>query len=204
MKPEELEKEENQQAEQPETEEVKENVPEKEVSQEQEEASGEEQKKEEAPKKEGFFKKKKDPRDEKIEELNDKVKRQMAEFENFRKRTEKEKSTMYEMGARDIIEKMLPIVDNFERGLAAIAEDDRENPVAQGMEKIYKQLQKTLEETGVKVIEAEGKEFDPNFHNAVMHVEDESLGENIVAEELLKGYMYRDSVIRHSMVKVAN
>ena len=111
---------------------------------------------------------------------------------------------MYEMGARDIIEKMLPIVDNFERGLAAIAEDDRENPVAQGMEKIYKQLQKTLEETGVKVIEAEGKEFDPNFHNAVMHVEDESLGENIVAEELLKGYMYRDSVIRHSMVKVAN
>ena len=204
MKPEELEKEENQQAEQPETEEVKENVPEKEVSQEQEEASGEEQKKEEAPKKEGFFKKKKDPRDEKIEELNDKVKRQMAEFENFRKRTEKEKSTKYEMGARDIIEKMLPIVDNFERGLAAIAEDDRENPVAQGMEKIYKQLQKTLEETGVKVIEAEGKEFDPNFHNAVMHVEDESLGENIVAEELLKGYMYRDSVIRHSMVKVAN
>ncbi len=204
MKPEELEKEENQQAEQPETEEVKENVPEKEVSQEQEEASGEEQKKEEAPKKEGFFKKKKDPRDEKIEELNDKVKRQMAEFENFRKRTEKEKSTMYEMGARDIIEKMLPIVDNFERGLAAIAEDDRENPVAQGMEKIYKQLQKTLEETGVKVIEAEGKEFDPNFHNAVMHVEDESLGENIVAEELLKGYMYHDSVIRHSMVKVAN
>ena len=204
MKPEELEKEENQQAEQPETEEVKENVPEKEVSQEQEEASGEEQKKEEAPKKEGFFKKKKDPRDEKIEELNDKVKRQMAEFENFRKRTEKEKSTMYEMGARDIIEKMLPIVDNFERGLAAIAEDDRENPVAQGMEKIYKQLQKTLEETGVKVIEAEGKEFDPNFHNAVMHVEDEEVGENIVVEEFQKGYTYKDFVVRHSMVKVAN
>ena len=204
MKPEELENEEKQQAEQPENEEVKENAPEEEVTQEQEEASGEEPKKEEAPKKEGFFKKKKDPRDEKIEELSDKVKRQMAEFENFRKRTEKETSTMYEMGARDIIEKMLPIVDNFERGLAAIAEDDRENPVAQGMEKIYKQLQKTLEETGVKVIEAEGKEFDPNFHNAVMHVEDESLGENIVAEELLKGYMYRDSVIRHSMVKVAN
>lgn len=204
MKPEELENEEKQQAEQPENEVVKENAPEEEVTQEQEEASGEEPKKEEAQKKEGFFKKKKDPRDEKIEELSDKVKRQMAEFENFRKRTEKEKSTMYEMGARDIIEKMLPIVDNFERGLAAIAEDDRENPVAQGMEKIYKQLQKTLEETGVKVIEAEGKEFDPNFHNAVMHVEDESLGENIVAEELLKGYMYRDSVIRHSMVKVAN
>ena len=204
MKPEELENEEKQQAEQPENEVVKENAPEEEVTQEQEEASGEEPKKEEAQKKEGFFKKKKDPRDEKIEELSDKVKRQMAEFENFRKRTEKEKSTMYEMGARDIIEKMLPIVDNFERGLAAIAEDDRENPVAQGMEKIYKQLQKTLEETGVKVIEAEGKEFDPNFHNAVMHVEDESLGENIVAEELLKGYTYRDSVVRHSMVKVAN
>ena len=158
----------------------------------------------EAPKKEGFFKKKKDPRDEKIEELTDRVKRQMAEFENFRKRTEKEKSTMYEMGARDIIEKILPIVDNFERGLAAIPEDSRQTPVAEGMEKIYKQFQKTLEDTGVKAIEAVGKEFDPNFHNAVMHVEDESLGENIVAEELQKGYMYRDSVVRHSMVKVAN
>lgn len=152
----------------------------------------------------GFFKKKKDPRDEKIEELTDRVKRQMAEFENFRKRTEKEKSSMYEMGARDIIERILPVIDNFERGLAVIPEDKKEDPIAEGMEKIYKQIQKVFEEAGVKSIEAAGKEFDPNFHNAVMHVEDESLGENIVAEELQKGYMYRDSVVRHSMVKVAN
>ena len=152
----------------------------------------------------GFFKKKKDPRDEKIEELTDRVKRQMAEFENFRKRTEKEKSSMYEMGARDIIERILPVIDNFERGLAVIPEDKKEDPIAEGMEKIYKQIQKVFEEAGVKPIEAAGKEFDPNFHNAVMHVEAESLGENIVAEELQKGYMYRDSVVRHSMVKVAN
>ena len=152
----------------------------------------------------GFFKKKKDPRDEKIEELTDRVKRQMAEFENFRKRTEKEKSSMYEMGARDIIERILPVIDNFERGLAVIPEDKKEDPIAEGMEQIYKQIQKVFEEAGVKPIEAAGKEFDPNFHNAVMHVEDESLGENIVAEELQKGYMYRDSVVRHSMVKVAN
>ena len=152
----------------------------------------------------GFFKKKKDPRDEKIEELTDRVKRQMAEFENFRKRTEKEKASMYEMGARDIIERILPVIDNFERGLAVIPEDKKEDPIAEGMEKIYKQIQKVFEEAGVKPIEAAGKEFDPNFHNAVMHVEDESLGENIVAEELQKGYMYRDSVVRHSMVKVAN
>lgn len=152
----------------------------------------------------GFFKKKKDPRDEKIEELTDRVKRQMAEFENFRKRTEKEKSSMYEMGARDIIERILPVIDNFERGLAVIPEDKKEDPIAEGMEKIYRQIQKVFEEAGVKPIEAAGKEFDPNFHNAVMHVEDESLGENIVAEELQKGYMYRDSVVRHSMVKVAN
>ena len=152
----------------------------------------------------GFFKKKKDPRDEKIEELTDRVKRQMAEFENFRKRTEKEKSSMYEMGARDIIERILPVIDNFERGLAVIPEDKKEDPIAEGMEKIYKQIQKVFEEAGVKPIEAAGKEFEPNFHNAVMHVEDESLGENIVAEELQKGYMYRDSVVRHSMVKVAN
>ena len=154
--------------------------------------------------KKGFFKKKKDPRDEKIEELNDRVMRQMAEFENFRKRTEKEKSTMYEMGARDMIEKILPIVDNFERGLASIPEDAKGTPFAEGMEKIYKQFQKTLEDAGVNAIEAVGKEFDPNLHNAVMHVEDESLGENVVAEELLKGYTYRDSVVRHSMVKVGN
>ena len=166
-------------------------------SDEKEEESGSQEKK-------GFFKKKKDPRDEKIEELTDRVKRQMAEFENFRKRTEKEKSTMYEMGARDMIEKILPIIDNFERGLATIPDDAKGTPFAEGMEKIYKQLQKTMEDAGVKVIEAVGKEFDPNLHNAVMHVEDESLGENVVAEELLKGYTYRDSVVRHSMVKVAN
>ena len=154
--------------------------------------------------KKSFFKKKKDPRDEKIEELTDRVKRQMAEFENFRKRSEKEKSTMYEMGARDIIERMLPVVENFERGLATVPEDEKGSPIAEGMEKIYKQFQKTLEEAGVKAIEAVGQEFDPNFHNAVMHVDDDSLGENIVAEELQKGYMYRESVVRHSMVKVAN
>ena len=154
--------------------------------------------------KKGFFKKKKDPRDEKIEELTDRVKRQMAEFENFRKRTEKEKSTMYEMGARDIIERILPVVDNFERGLASIPEEAKATPFADGMEKIYKQFQKTLEEAGVKAIEAVGQEFDPNFHNAVMHVDDENLGETVVAEELLKGYTYRDTVVRHSMVKVAN
>lgn len=154
--------------------------------------------------KKSFFKKKKDPRDEKIEELTDRVKRQMAEFENFRKRSEKEKSTMYEMGARDIIERMLPVIDNFERGLATVPEDEKGSPIAEGMEKIYKQFQKTLEEAGVKPIEAVGQEFDPNFHNAVMHVDDDSLGENIVAEELQKGYMYRESVVRHSMVKVAN
>lgn len=159
---------------------------------------------EKAPEKEGFFKKKKDPKDEKIEELTDKVKRQMAEFDNFRKRTEKEKSTMYEMGAKDIIERMLPVVDNFERGLVSIPESEKNTAFAEGMEKIYKQFQKVLEDAGVKAIEAAGQPFDPNFHNAVMHVEDESLGENIVAEELQKGYMYRDSVVRHSMVKVAN
>ena len=154
--------------------------------------------------KKGFFKKKKDPRDEKIEDLTDRVKRQMAEFENFRKRTDKEKSAMYEMGAKDIIERILPVIDNFERGLATVPEDAKGTPLAEGMEKIYKQLMKTLDDMGVKPIEAVGKPFDPNFHNAVMHVDDESLGENVVASELLKGYMYRDTVVRHSMVQVAN
>ena len=147
---------------------------------------------------------KKDKKDEKIEELTDRLTRQMAEFDNFRKRTEKEKSQMYEIGAKDIINKILPVVDNFERGLAAVPEDAKDNPYADGMEKIYKQMVKTLEDLGVKPIEAVGKEFDPNFHNAVMHVEDENLGENIIAAELQKGYMYRDSVVRHSMVQVAN
>ena len=151
-----------------------------------------------------LFGKKKDKKDEKIEELTDKLTRQMAEFDNFRKRTEKEKSQMYEVGAKDIIEKILPVVDNFERGLDAVKEEDKENPFIQGMEKVYKQLMTTLEGIEVKPIEAVGQEFDPNLHNAVMHVEDENLGENIIAEEFQKGYMYRDSVVRHSMVKVAN
>ena len=175
-----------------------------ETASENTETSAEEKTTEKAPEKEGFFKKKKDPKDEKIEELTDRVKRQMAEFDNFRKRTEKEKSTMYEMGAKDIIERMLPVVDNFERGLASIPESEKNTAFAEGMEKIYKQLTTTLESLGVEPIEAVDKEFNPDLHNAVMHVEDESLGENIVAEELQKGYMYRDSVVRHSMVKVAN
>lgn len=146
----------------------------------------------------------KNKKDEKIEELTDKLTRQMAEFDNFRKRTEKEKSQMYEVGAKDIIEKILPIVDSFERGLGAVKEEDKEDPFIQGMEKVYKQFITTLEGIEVKPIEAVGQPFDPNFHNAVMHVEDENLGENIIAEEFQKGYMYRDSVVRHSMVKVAN
>ena len=153
-----------------------------------------------------FFgrKNKKDKKDEKIEELTDKLTRKMAEFDNFRKRTEKEKSQMYEVGAKDIIEKILPVVDNFERGLAAVAEEDKEHPFMQGMGKVYKQLMTTLDEIGVKPIEAVGQEFNPDFHNAVMHVEDENFGENMVAEEFQKGYTYRDSVVRHSMVTVAN
>lgn len=156
--------------------------------------------------KKGFFKKdkKKDKKDELIEELTDKYKRTFAEFDNFRKRSEKEKSAMYEVGAKDVIEKILPVVDNFERGFKAVSEEELATPFAEGMDKIYKQLLKTLEDLGVKEIEAEGNEFDPNLHNAVMHVEDEELGENVVAEVLQKGYMYRDSVVRHSMVKVAN
>jgi molecular chaperone GrpE len=156
--------------------------------------------------KKGFFKKKdkKDKKDLQIEELTDKYKRTMAEFDNYRKRTEKEKTAMYEIGAREVINKILPIVDNFERGLALIPEADRTTPVADGMDKIYKQLTKTLEHMGVKEIEALGVEFNPDFHNAVMHCEDDSLGENIIAEVLQKGYTYKESVVRHSMVKVAN
>ena len=162
--------------------------------------------KEDTEKKTGkkLFSKKKDKKDEKIEELTDKLTRQMAEFDNFRKRTEKEKSQMYEVGAKDIIEKILPVVDNFERGLDAVKEEEKEDPFVQGMEKVYKHLLTTLEGIEVKPIEAVGQPFDPNFHNAVMHVEDENFGENIVAEEFQKGYTYRDSVVRHSMVKVAN
>ena len=158
-----------------------------------------------AEKKKFFGKKnKKDKKDEKIDELTDRLTRQMAEFDNFRKRTEKEKSQMYEIGAKDIIEKILPIVDNFERGLGSMNEEEKATPFAEGMEKIYKQLMTTLESLGVKPIDAVGQEFNPDFHNAVMHVEDEELDENIIAEEFQKGYMYRDSVVRHSMVKVAS
>ena len=153
-----------------------------------------------------FFKKEKgkDKKDEKIEELTDRLMRSMAEFENFRKRSEKEKAQMFEIGASDIVKRILPVVDNFERGLNAITEEEKSTPFAQGIEKIYKQLITTLEEAGVKTIEAVGKEFDPNLHNAVMHGEDENFGENIVAEEFQKGYTYRDTVVRHSMVKVVN
>ena len=172
-----------------------------ETASENTETSAEEKTTEKAPEKEGFFKKKKDPKDEKIEELTDRVKRQMAEFDNFRKRTEKEKSSMYIIGAKEIVEKILPVVDNFERGLAQAQEGDA---FADGMKMIYKQLTTTLDELGVKPIEAVGKEFNPDFHNAVMHVEDEEVGENIVVEEFQKGYTYKDFVVRHSMVKVAN
>ncbi len=155
--------------------------------------------------KKGFFgrNKKKDKKDIQIEELTDRVKRQMAEFDNFRKRTEKEKAAMFEVGARSVLEKILPVVDNFERGLAA-ADENPEDPYVEGMQKIYKQLMGVLEGLDVKPIDAKGREFDPNLHNAVMHVDDESFGENIVAEELQKGYTYRGAVLRHSMVKVAN
>lgn len=147
---------------------------------------------------------KKDPRDEKIEELTDRVTRQMAEFDNFRKRTEKEKAAMYEIGAKSVIEKLLPVVDNFERGFSTVAEEDKDDAFVKGMEMVYKQIMTTFETIGVKPIEAVGQEFNPDLHNAVMHVDDESVGENIVVEEFQKGYTYHDSVVRYSMVKVAN
>ena len=168
------------------------------------ETDKETEKSEDAGKKEKAPEKKKYPKDEKIDELNDKLRRSMAEFDNYRKRTDKEKSAMYEIGAKDVIEKILPIVDNFERGLNTIPEDAKGTAFAEGMEKIYKQFVKTLDDLGVKPIEAVGKPFDPNFHNAVMHVEDENLGENVVAAELQKGYTYKESIVRHSMVQVAN
>ncbi len=147
---------------------------------------------------------KKDKKDLLIEELNDKYMRTFAEFDNFRKRTEKEKAAMFEVGAKSIVEKILPIVDSFERGLATVSEEQKEEPFVSGMDKVYKQLMTTLEEAGVKPIEALNQEFNPDFHNAVMHIEDENIGENIVVEEFQKGYMYRENVVRHSMVKVAN
>ena len=176
----------------------------------EEEPAGDAAEKEEAPAEEqgktktSFFGRKKKESDkflQQIEELNDKLLRSRAEFDNYRKRTEKEKSSMYIIGARDIIEKILPVVDNFERGLAQAPEGDA---FAEGMKMIYKQLMTTLEDLGVKPIDAVGKEFNPDLHNAVMHVEDETVGDNIVVEELQKGYTYKDFVVRHSMVKVAN
>lgn len=143
-------------------------------------------------------------KDQQIGELTDKYQRLMAEFENVRKRTAKEFVQRYDMGAMGVLEKLLPVVDNFERGLQAVAEDEKDTPFVQGIEQIYKQLMGTLDELGVKAMDAEGKEFDANLHNAVMHVEDEEAGENVVVEELQKGYMYKESVLRHSMVKVAN
>ena len=147
---------------------------------------------------------KQDKKDIVIADLTDRLKRSMAEFDNFRKRSEKEKATMFDMGARSIAEKILPVVDNFERAMVAAPKEGDGKAFADGITMIYNQLKKTLEDLGVKPIDCVGQAFDPNFHNAVMHIEDESLGENVVAEELLKGYMYKDSVLRHSMVKVAN
>ena len=155
-----------------------------------------------------IFSKKKDKKNEKLEEklaeYEDLRVRQLAEFENFRKRSEKEKAQMFEIGAKTVIEKMLPVIDNFERGLAAVTEDEKETPFAQGVELVYKQLLTSFDELGVKPIEAVGKEFDPNLHNAVMMVDDDSLESGTVAEEMQKGYMYKESVVRHSMVKVVN
>lgn len=193
----------------PKEEDAKAEAPAKEEQQEPETSADPEQEEEAAPSenKEGktkasfFGKKKKDKKDQQIEELTDRLKRSMAEFDNFRKRTEKEKASMYIIGAKEIVEKMLPVVDNFERGLAQAAEGDA---FADGMKMIYKQMMTALDDLGVKPIEAVGKEFDPAFHNAVMHVEDDSVGENIIVEELQRGYTYKDFVVRHSMVKVAN
>lgn len=176
---------------------------EQETTGEEQQSSPEEDGKAEGKTKTSFFgKKKKDNKlEQQIEELTDRLKRSMAEFDNYRKRTEKEKSSMYVIGAREIIEKILPVVDNFERGLAQAPEGDA---FAEGMQMIYKQLMTTLEGLGVEPIEAVGKEFNPDFHNAVMHVDDEEAGDNMVVEELQKGYTYKGFVVRHSMVKVAN
>ena len=167
------------------------------------EAKSEDDASADADEKKGLFKKKKkDKKDEQIEELNDRLKRQMAEFENFRKRSEKEKSQMFDMGAKTIIEKILPVIDNFERGLAAVPDDKKDDPFITGMDKVYKQMLTELDAAGVKPIECVGQEFDPDFHNAVMQVENDELESGTVAQELQKGYMYKDSVVRHSMVSV--
>ena len=167
------------------------------------EAKSEDDASTDADEKKGLFKKKeKDKKDEQIEELNDRLKRQMAEFENFRKRSEKEKSQMFDMGAKTIVEKILPVIDNFERGLAAVPDDKKDDPFITGMDKVYKQMLTELDAAGVKPIECVGQEFDPDFHNAVMQVENDELESGTVAQELQKGYMYKDSVVRHSMVSV--
>lgn len=192
-------------AEAPETSEGQEEM--SEADGELQEDSGEEDREEEnasSNEKKGLFKKKekKNKQEEKIEELNDRVQRQMAEFDNFRKRTEKEKAQMFEVGAKSIIEKILPVVDNFERGLSAVPEESKNDPFVEGMDKIYKQLMTELENLEVKPIEAVGAEFNPEYHNAVMQVESDEFESGVVAQELQKGYMYRDSVVRHSMVAV--
>ena len=174
----------------------------KEEETEDEEPVSKEDKK--AAKKQAKLNKKEDSYKEKIDQLEDRVKRQMAEFENFRKRSEKEKSQMFDMGAKTIVEKILPVIDNFERGLAAVPGDKKDDPFITGMDKVYKQMLTELDAAGVKPIECVGQEFDPDFHNAVMQVENDELESGTVAQELQKGYMYRDSVVRHSMVQVAN
>jgi molecular chaperone GrpE len=199
------------------TEEVLETEAEKETEEEasdapeeaDEESAGGAEKAGKEKEKKGFRKKnreekKTDALNEKIGELEDKVKRQLAEFENFRNRTEKEKSAMFEVGAKSVIEKMLPVVDNFERGLSGLSEEEKEGAFAAGMQMVYKQLLTELDNLGVKPIEAVGKEFDPNLHNAVMQVESEEYESGIVAQEMMKGYTYRDAVVRHSMVAVVS
>ena len=170
----------------------------------EDDASAETEDKDSDDKKDGLFKKKKkkDKKDEEIENLTDRLKRQMAEFDNFRKRTDKEKSQMFDMGARTIVEKILPVIDNFERGLASVPEENQDDPFVSGMQMVYKQLMTELEAAGVKAIECAGEEFNPDFHNAVMQVESEELESGTIAQELQKGYMYKDSVVRHSMVSV--
>ena len=180
-----------------------EDTAETENAQDAEETSEETETKE---KKDGIFgkKKKKEKKDEQIEDLNDRLRRQMAEFDNFRKRSEKEKSQMFDMGARSIIEKVLPVVDNFERGLAAVPEEQKDDAFVTGMDKVYKQMMTEFDSIGVKPIEAVGQEFNPDLHNAVMQVESEEYEPGVVAQELQKGYMYKDTVVRHSMVAVVS
>ncbi len=168
------------------------------------EAAEDDKKDKKAEKKKAKADKKQDALKEKVEELEDRVKRQMAEFENFRKRTEKEKTAMFETGAKSVIEKILPVVDNFERGLASVPEEEKDGAFAQGMEMIYKQLMQELEKMEVKPIPAVGEEFNPDFHNAVMQVESDEYDSGVIAQELQKGYTYRDSVVRHSMVAVVS